>query len=83
MHTPVNPSFYYIKAGFKGIKMIEACFRDMVETDYMFVIFQIRDTSVKDTLVKYPALMTKSWNSNMLLTAAHHQISVTIITQRR
>ena len=28
MHTPVNPSFYYIKVGFKGVKIIYACFRD-------------------------------------------------------
>ena len=28
MYTPVNPSFFYIKVGFKGIKFIKACFRD-------------------------------------------------------
>ena len=27
MYTPVNP-FYYIKVGFKGVKIIQACFRD-------------------------------------------------------
>ena len=25
---PCKPQFYYIKVGFKGIKIIEACFRD-------------------------------------------------------
>ena len=28
---PCKPQFYYIKVGFKGVKIIEACFRD--ETD--------------------------------------------------
>ena len=25
---PCKPQFYYIKVGFKGVKIIEACFRD-------------------------------------------------------
>ena len=25
---PYKPQFYYIKVGFKGVKVIEACFRD-------------------------------------------------------
>ena len=28
MYTPVNPSFTTRKVGFKGIKIIQACFRD-------------------------------------------------------
>ena len=32
VYTPVNP-FYYIKVGFKGVKIIEACFRD----DFFFI----------------------------------------------
>ena len=28
MYTPVNPQFYYIKVGFKWVKIIKACFRD-------------------------------------------------------
>ena len=28
MYTPVNPSFFYLKEGFKGVKIIKACFRD-------------------------------------------------------
>ena len=28
MYTPVNPSFTYIKVGFKGVKIIQARFRD-------------------------------------------------------
>ena len=28
MYTPVNPSFY-IKVRFKGVKIIQACFRDV------------------------------------------------------
>ena len=27
MYTPVN-QFYYIKVGFKGVKIIKVCFRD-------------------------------------------------------
>ena len=27
--SPVNHKFYYIKVGFKGIKIIKACFRDV------------------------------------------------------
>ena len=30
MYTPVEPQFYYITAGFKGVKIIQACFRDEV-----------------------------------------------------
>ena len=29
MYTPVNPQFYYIKVGFKGVKII--CFRNAVQ----------------------------------------------------
>ena len=25
-----KPQFYYIKVGFKGVKIIEACFRDVI-----------------------------------------------------
>ena len=25
---PYKPQFYYIKVGFKGVKIIKACFRD-------------------------------------------------------
>ena len=28
MYTPVNPSFTMYKVGFKGVIIIEACFRD-------------------------------------------------------
>ena len=28
MYTPVHPGFYYTKVGFKGVKIIQACFRD-------------------------------------------------------
>ena len=28
MYTPVNPSFFYIKVVFKGVNIIQACFRD-------------------------------------------------------
>ena len=27
---PCKPQFYYIKAGFKGVKTIQACFRDVI-----------------------------------------------------
>ena len=27
---PCKPQFYYIKVGFKGVKIIQACFRDVV-----------------------------------------------------
>ena len=28
MYIPCKPQFYYIKVGFKGVKIIYACFRD-------------------------------------------------------
>ena len=28
MYTPVNPSSFYIKVGFKGVKIMQAHFRD-------------------------------------------------------
>ena len=33
---PCKPQFYYIKVGFKGVKNIEVCFRDV-----LFVYFFI------------------------------------------
>ena len=30
MYTRLNPSFYYIKVGFKGVKIIQACIRDVL-----------------------------------------------------
>ena len=29
---PCKPPFYYIKMGFKGVKIIKACFRDEVQS---------------------------------------------------
>ena len=29
---PCKPHFYYIKVGFKGVKIISACFRDVLLT---------------------------------------------------
>ena len=31
MYIPVNQSFLYIKGGFKGVNIIQACFRDDVK----------------------------------------------------
>ena len=33
---PCKPQFYYIKVGFKGVKIIWACFRDAVARVYFF-----------------------------------------------
>ena len=46
MYTPVNPSFtlrfYNIKVGFKGVKIISACFRDLQFTrHFAFDIFSV------------------------------------------
>ena len=30
MYTPLNPSFNIKKMGFKGVKIIQACFRDVL-----------------------------------------------------
>ena len=30
---PCKPQFYYIKVGFKGVKIIQACFRDEHEAN--------------------------------------------------
>ena len=39
---PCKPQFYYIKVGFKGIKIILACFRDdMSEDTFSNVAVQI------------------------------------------
>ena len=29
MYTPCKPQFYYIKVGFKGVRIIYACFHDV------------------------------------------------------
>ena len=31
---PCKPQFYYIKVGFKEVKIIQACFRDVIELHY-------------------------------------------------
>ena len=31
---PCKPQFYYIKVGFKGVKIIQACFRDEIRTRF-------------------------------------------------
>ena len=33
---PCKPQFYYIKEGFKGVKIVQACFRD---EDTFFFLF--------------------------------------------
>ena len=30
---PCKPQFYYIKMGFKGVKIIQVCFRDEISED--------------------------------------------------
>ena len=35
MYTPLNPKFYCIRVGFKGVKTIYACFRDV----FFFLFF--------------------------------------------
>ena len=42
MYTPVNPS-YYIKVGFKGVNIIQACFRDVTEGSFSH--FEVHMTS--------------------------------------
>ena len=32
MYTPVNPQFYYIIVGFKGVNIVLVCFRDDVRS---------------------------------------------------
>ena len=34
---PCKPQFYYIKVGFKGVKIIKACFRDVCFTSLCVV----------------------------------------------
>ena len=34
---PCKPQFYYIKVGFKGVKIIRACFRDDLENNILLV----------------------------------------------
>ena len=33
---PCKPQFYYIKVGFKEVKIIEACFRDTIYSNCLF-----------------------------------------------
>ena len=33
---PCKPQFYYIKVGFKGVRIIKACFRDGIAEDAKF-----------------------------------------------
>ena len=54
MYTPVNPSFYCIKARFKGVKIIDACFRDDKKKRYgtnndTFTITDSRRTATQES----------------------------------
>ena len=46
---PCKPQFYYIKVGFKGVKIILVCFRDELMTIYNIFFFFFQDTSRKRT----------------------------------
>ena len=44
MYTPVNPKIDCIKVGFKGDKIIQACFRDGVHSVSEYVLLKWYDT---------------------------------------
>ena len=37
---PCKPQFYYIKVGFKGVKIIQACFHDAVGSEYVLKLYK-------------------------------------------
>ena len=54
---PCKPQFYYIKMGFKEVKIIQVCLRD-VNFDYrVSKMFYLRETSnCRDTILTFSAL---------------------------
>ena len=38
MNTPVNPSFYYIKVGCKGVFITQNCWHDDKKSVYMYIM---------------------------------------------
>ena len=40
---PCKPQFYYIKVGFKGVKIIKACFRDGFSTEKYWFFFSLKN----------------------------------------
>ena len=62
---PCNPQFYYIKVGFKGVKIISACFRDgckplpaIGNSDHDAILY---DTTLKSQRPKRPRRKIYLW----------------------
>ena len=57
---PCKPQFYYIKLGFKGVKTIQACFRDMVPNIRKWHLHHVRTMESQISLQCSP---TESFNT--------------------
>ena len=44
---PCKPRFYYIKVGFKGVKIMWACFRDAIGKEEYALLSKLRQMQVK------------------------------------
>ena len=64
---PCKPQFYYIKVGFKGVKIIQACFRDYCKT------LNICD-------IKIWRFEGKSLFADLILTHSYFQMQATAYT---
>ena len=63
---PCKPQFYYIKMGFKGVKIIQACFRDAILLpDYMSKTAELSVNSVDTN--QMPHSMTSDLGLHCLL----------------
>ena len=52
---PCKPQFYFIKVGFKGVRIIKACFRDGY--DKKIISFRERETNCNFTCCQVPHFM--------------------------
>ena len=58
---PCKPQFYYIKVGFKGVKIISACFRDGVDSTTTVDPFQKVGSNNSDRVASADGIILKWW----------------------
>ena len=70
---PCKHQFYYIKVGFKGVRIIQACFRDATEFRPAYIVARLveRPLCVREVLVDPQLRHTKMVPATLSLCAQH------------
>ena len=58
---PCKPQFYYIKVGFKGVKIIQVCFRDDICAKSNKSILLPVDVSITAGRISNNIILTQQW----------------------